>query len=429
MMNRELPISDKQRSDWKTVSLPEVVFFQEGPGLRKWQWTDAGMKVINVTNIIGDGQVDTENTRRFISQEEFDRKYRHFEVQDRDVVVASSGNTYGKVGRISGVNLPVMMNTSVIRFRSSDRTQLDDDYLYSFLRSDIFKNQIEAFVTGSAQPNFGPSHLKQMEMPLPPLPEQKRIAGILSAYDELIENSQRRIKVLESMARNLYREWFVHFRYPGHENTPLIPSPLGNIPKGWEVMKLAAVAEVNRAQINARTAPDELHYIDISSVSPGQIDSVTTYAFTDAPGRARRIIQHGDVLWSCVRPNRRSHVQVMHPEPDTIASTGFAVLTATIVPFTFLYFATTTDEFVTFLVNNATGAAYPAVSGSTFEKADLLIPPAALLKQFGDSTILIAEQIHILQRQIQNLRKTRYLLLPRLLSGQIPIHTPATQAA
>lgn len=228
---------------------------------------------------------------------------------------------------------------------------------------------------------------------------------------------------MEAMARALYREWFVHFRFPGHETHPRVASPLGDIPKGWEVKKLATVAEVNRAQINARTAPEELHYIDISSVSPGQIDSITTYAFADAPGRARRIVQHGDVLWSCVRPNRRSHAQVMHPEPDTIASTGFAVLTATKVPFTFLYFATTTDDFVAFLTNNATGAAYPAVTAATFEKADLLIPPAPLLKKFGDATIPMAEQIHTLQRQIQTLRHTRDLLLPRLLSGQVELTT------
>ena len=260
----------------------------------------------------------------------------------------------------------------------------------------------------------------------PPLPIQRHIAGILSAYDELIENSQRRIKSLESMARALYREWFVHFRFPGHEPVSRVPSHIGEIPKGWEVKKLATVADVNRAQINARNAPEELHYIDISSVSPGQIDSITTYAFTDAPGRARRIVQHGDVLWSCVRPNRRSHAQVMHPKPNTIASTGFAVLTATQVPFTFLYFATTTDDFVTFLTNNATGAAYPAVSGATFEKADLLIPPAPLLHKFGEATIPMAEQIHTLQRQIQNLCSTRDLLLPRLLSGQIDVEAIAS---
>lgn len=323
-----------------------------------------------------------------------------------------------------------------------------------FLLSCLNNADIKPFVTGAAQPKLSQGNLRLIEIPLPPIPVQQRIAGILSSYDELIENSQRRIRILEAMARALYREWFVHFRFPGHDAPssptllpegegsknppspggrgaggegmpPRAPSPLGEIPRGWEVKKLKDVAHVNRAQINARTAPDELHYIDISSVSPGQIDSVTTYAFADAPGRARRIVQHGDVLWSCVRPNRRSHAQVMHPGANTIASTGFAVLSAMKVSFTFLYFATTTDDFVTFLANNATGAAYPAVSGTTFEKAELLIPPQPLLNKFGDATIPMAEQIHTLQRQIQYLRRTRYLLLPRLLSGQIDVETIA----
>ena len=286
---------------------------------------------------------------------------------------------------------------------------------------EILKLRMQNVSHGATQDNLSVDKLLSFDFLVPPLPVQQRIAGILSAYDELIENSQWRVKILESMARALYREWFVHFRFPGHENHPRVASPLGEIPQGWEVKKLSVVAEVNRAQINARSAPEELHYIDISSVSPGQIDGITTYAFADAPGRARRIVQHGDVLWSCVRPNRRSHAQVMHPEPDTIASTGFAVLTATKVPFTFLYFATTTDDFVAYLTNNATGAAYPAVTASTFEKAELLVPPAPLLKKFGGATIPMAEEIHTLQRQIQNLRRTRDLLLPRLLSGQIDV--------
>ena len=105
----------------------------------------------------------------------------------------------------------------------------------------------------------------------------------------------------------------------------------------------------------------------------------------------------------------------MQPRPNTIASTGFAVLTAEDVPFTFLYFATTTDDFVAYLTNHATGAAYPAVTAKTFENAGLLVPPPPLLKRFGDATIPMVEQIHVYQRQIQNLRRTRNLLLPRLL--------------
>lgn len=284
---------------------------------------------------------------------------------------------------------------------------------------EILKLQMQSASRGTTQDNLSLDKLLSFNFLVPPLSTQQRIAGILSAYDELIENSQRRIKILDSMARALYREWFVNFRFPGHESIPRVSSPFGEIPQGWEVKKLSAVAEVNRSQINARNAPGEVHYIDISSVSPGQIDSVTTYAFTDAPGRARRVVQHGDLLWSCVRPNRRSYAQVMHPDTNTIASTGFAVLTATRVPFPFLCYATTTDDFIAYLTNNATGAAYPAVTAPTFEKADLVVPPAALLKEFGDVTIPMAEEIHSLQRQIKNLRCTRDLLLPRLLSGQI----------
>ena len=256
---------------------------------------------------------------------------------------------------------------------------------------------------------------------MPPLPFQRRIAGILSAYDDLIETNQRRIKILEEMARSLYREWFIHFHFPGHDKVKMVPSPLGPIPQGWDVKKLGEIADVNHSQINPRIAPDEVHYIDISSVSPGQIDAIITYPFAEAPGRARRIVQHGDILWSCVRPNRRSHAFVMHPKQGTIASTGFAVLTAKNVPFTFLYFSTTTDDFVTFLANNATGAAYPAVAAKTFEDAVLLIPSAPILSKFGEATVPMAEQIHTFQRQTQNLRQTRNLLLPRLLSGQVDI--------
>jgi len=299
------------------------------------------------------------------------------------------------------------------------REVIDPNFLLYWFKGPVFQSALFGIKGGVAQGYVSLEMIRSLPVPKLPLLAQRRIAGILSVYDELMENNQRRIRILEEMARTLYREWFVHFRFPGHENISQVASALGDIPKGWEVKKLAEVAIVNRAQINARNAPDELHYIDISSVSPDQIDTMTTYTFTDAPGRARRIVQHGDVLWSCVRPNRRSHAQVMHPEQNTIASTGFAVLTATKVPYTFLYFATTTDDFVAYLANNATGAAYPAVTATTFEKANLLIPSAPLLKAFSDATIPIAEQIQTLQLQSQNLRSTRDLLLPRLIRGDI----------
>ena len=334
-------------------------------------------------------------------------------------ILFSNIRTYFK--KVWYANMNGGASPDVIIFRAKDETLIAPRFLYHVLSSDEFIGSTVTASKGTKMPRGDKEAMRGYKLMLPPPTIQCRIAGILSTYDELIENNQRRIRILEDMARSLYREWFVLFRYPGHESVPLVDSPLGQIPQGWKVKKLSDIAAVNRSQINAKTAPDELYYIDIASVSPGQIDYVTTYAFTDAPGRARRVVQHGDVLWSCVRPNRRSHALVMHPETNTIASTGFAVLTAKTVPFTFLYFATTTDDFVSYLTNNASGAAYPAVTATTFEKAELLIPSSALLERFGEATITMTEQAHILKRQTENLRRTRDLLLPRLLSGQIDI--------
>ncbi|MEO7327314.1 MAG: restriction endonuclease subunit S [Minicystis sp.] len=258
-------------------------------------------------------------------------------------------------------------------------------------------------------------------IPIPPLPVQRRIASILSAYDDLIENCERRIRLLDEMARALYREWFVFLHYPGHEKTPLVDSPLGRTPKGWQAVPLSAVAQVNARTLDVKRAPSHIHYIDISSVSPGRVDTVTKYAFADAPNRARRVVRHGDVLWSCVRPNRKSHVLILHPAEATIASTGFAVLTAEKVPASFLYVATTSDEFVGYLEKRATGAAYPAVTAQVFQDAPLLAPDSSVLTQFAAVVDPLAETIALLNRRIENLRKTRDRLLPRLLSGQLSV--------
>jgi type I restriction enzyme, S subunit len=378
---------------------------------------DTGYPSIRTPNI-GKGVFILDGVNR-VSEETYRQWTRRAVPQAGDLIMAREAPV-GNVAMIPPGLTPCLgQRTLLIR---PDRAKVEPAYLNYFLNGPYVQSLVQAKTNGATVPHLNMKDVRTLLLPeLPPPPTQRRIASILAAYDDLIENSQRRIKILEAMARALYREWFVHFRFPGHENHPRVASPLGEIPEGWEVKKLADVAVVNRAQINARNAPDELHYIDIASVSPGQIDSVTTYTFADAPGRARRVVQHGDVLWSCVRPNRRSFALVMRPEAGTIASTGFAVLTATKVPFVFLYLATTTDGFVAYLSNNATGAAYPAVTAPTFEKAELVVPGAALLKRFGELATPMLEETHALHMQVRNLRRTRDLLLPRLLSGQIAL--------
>jgi type I restriction enzyme S subunit len=371
--------------------------------------------------------ISDSTPRRHIARRHAERK----RLQPWDVVIEAAGGTKDQITGRTVLLRPQLFSRSQLPFTCASFSRYirfngelcDAAFMFWYLQYLYASGVLHAYHTQhTGVARFQWTTFSEREsLEIPSLPMQRRIAGILSAYDELIENNQRRILILEEMARRLYREWFAEFRFPGHDDLDIVASPLGSIPDGWEMRELREVADVNRAQINARTAPDELHYIDIASVSPGQIDTISTVAFAEAPGRARRVVQHGDIIWSTVRPNRRAHALVMYPEPNTIASTGFAVLTATKVPFVYLYQATTTDDFVTFLTNSATGSAYPAVTGKTFAEAKLLIPPSALLGQFASTALPMAEQADTLRRQVANLRLTRDLLLPRLLSGQVEL--------
>jgi type I restriction enzyme, S subunit len=176
--------------EWDVKGLPEVSWFQEGPGLRNWQFTSSGMKVINVTNL-EDGVLNLDRTDRHISIAEFKRMYRHFAIDASDIVMASSGNSYSKAAVAREQDLPLVMNTSVIRFKPSKLC--DYGFLWALLTSPQFKGQIDLMITGGAQPNFGPYHLKRVLFPVPNLPEQRAIATALSDVDGLLGGLDRLI--------------------------------------------------------------------------------------------------------------------------------------------------------------------------------------------------------------------------------------------
>ena len=139
---------------------------------------------------------------------------------------------------------------------------------------------------------------------------------------------------------------FVRLRFPGYEHTRIT----NGVPEGWDRKRLSDVADVNRQSLSS-TYDGEIDYIDISSVTPGSINETTHFDFKDAPSRARRVVKHGDIIWSCVRPNRKSYAVIWQPASNLIASTAFAVITPTGVPTSFLFQATTTDQFVGYLEN------------------------------------------------------------------------------
>lgn len=282
-------------------------------------------------------------------------------------------------------------------------TAVDARYLYYWVTRQDFTDYLSLHAKGAAYPAVSAEDIGNGEIELPSLPVQQRIAGILSAYDELIENSQRRIKILEAMARALYREWFVHFRFPGHENHPLVASPLGEIPQGWEVKKLGNLADISWGDTSTTKASyvEEGYAAYSATGSDGKLDH---YDF-DRTGIVLSAIgaQCGKTWlargqWSCIKNTIRFWSK------NECVSTEY------------LFIATEGQDFWP-----RRGAAQPFISQGDAERIDLLTPDCETMRRFTIFAADSLERIATLDMQIRNLRLTRDLLLPRLLSGQIKL--------
>jgi type I restriction enzyme S subunit len=384
-----------------------------GTQLHASDYVERGTPVINVRNI-GFGHIRGAELE-FISNETVRRLSSHL-LEPNDIVFGRKG-AVERHAFIRERHSQWFQGSDCLRLRWKSPS-VDPRFISYWLLTEEHKQWIMNQCShGSTMASLNQAIISRIPLYLPPLPTQRRIAAVLSAYDDLIENNVRRIAILEEMARNLYREWFVDFRFPGHESVRM----MDGVPEGWEAARLRKVAVINNESIKRGNEPEEINYVDIASVSPGRIDKIEHLKFNEAPGRARRIVRHGDTIWSTVRPNRRSYSLILNPLPDTIASTGFAVLTPKEVPYSYLYHTVTTDKFAGYLTTRARGSAYPAVSTDDFDDADIVLPPEALLRHFHDSVAEMHGICKVLDEKNTNLRRTRDLLLPKLVSGEIDV--------
>jgi len=318
------------------------------------------------------------------------------------------------------------------------RGDIDSDFIKFFLMSPSGRAELFSQTTGSVQIVINLANLRNVRVPLPPLPIQRRIAGILSAYDELIENNQRRIRILEDMARSLYREWFVHFRYPGHESVPLVESPLGQIPQGWEVTTLRAVTTKIGSGATPRGGKDAyksegIHLIRSMNIYDYEFE-FDGLAFIDEQQAAELdnvTVEENDILLnitgasvarcalvpSYLLPARvNQHVAIVRADPAKAS------------PF-YILDAINSDQRKQQLLTLAQGGATrEALTKDTVSNFEIVLPPRSLMKRYANIVRGIHMKREVLQRQIQNLRRTRDLLLPRLLSGQVSLSDVAMEA-
>ena len=292
-----------------------------------------------------------------------------------------------------------------------------------FLLHSLNFADIKPYVTGAAQPKLSQANLRLIKLAFPPLPIQRRIAGILSAYDDLIENSQRRIKILEEMARRLYREWFVHFRFPGHEDCTFVESALGEIPEGWEVRPFSALASyVNGYPFKpAQLGKEGMPIIKIKELKAGIVADTPRNSGENIPNKYH--ISDGDVLFSW---SADLDVYLWRGGEGLLNQHLFNVLPADGISRAFCFHAL--KESMPRFRALSLGATMHHIKRSALDQVFTVVDPGSIRNQFEELVNPIHIQLVTLTRHVLNLRRTRDLLLPRLLSGQIDVEALPDQA-
>ena len=337
----------------------------------------------------GEDGINRSNIK-YIDAETFDQVKR-YTIDSRDIYISIAG-TIGRVGIVpedlSGANLTE--NAAKITDISDD---VDHRYLMYYLRSPIGQGAIKNRIGGTSQPKLALYKISDIDFPYRLLSTQKIIASILSAYDDLIENNRRRIQLLEQVARLLYKEWFVHLRFPGHEAVKI----KDGVPEGWEKKPLGEVAPLNygRSLKKDDRLPGSVPVYGSSGIV-GTHNRATVNGPTIIVGRKGNV---GSVYWSSEDCFPIDTVYYVQSESCSLR----------------LYYALRTVPFI------STDVAVPGLNRDFAHSRQILTPSSSYHRLFENTVGPFHQQIDILRRQNAKLERSRDLLLPRLMNGEIAI--------
>jgi len=385
----------------------------------------SGYKMVNMGELFAYGRFwnpDMELVQ--LSDSEIER----FSLKKGDLLFARQSLVLEGTGKCSIVmNIPEItcFESHLIRVRL-DKQKVDPIFYYYYFGSHQGKANVQSLVMQVAAAGIRGSELALLPIPVPPFPTQRKIAAILSAYDDLIENNLRRIKILEEMAQNLYREWFVKFRFHGHQHARFTDSALGPIPEGWEVATLGTVSNVipGYAFKSEDWSEAGIPVIKIKNIRPGnlidseQVDRVPESILS--PKHKKYWLHSGDVLIAMTGATAGKIGKLRSKEP-MLLNQQVAKIEAKKHFNEFVWCTVSSPGAEEKFYSLADGAAQPNMSGSQIENSELLVPSIDLVHQFSDFVSPFVSEVDNMILRNQALRRTRDLLLPRLISGEVDV--------
>jgi type I restriction enzyme S subunit len=327
------------------------------------------------------------------------------------VTVGRSGASAGVVTFVPGPYWPHNTALFVTDFKGNSPRFIA--YLLSTL-------DLANFNSGSAQPSLNRNFVYPIVTAVPPLVEQNLIAGILSTYDDLIENNARRIAILEETARRIFEEWFFYFRAPGCEGLPMVESAIGPVPLGWEVKRLRELADETRDPADPRSIDPETVYVGLEHI-PRRSTTFVDWGKAGQVGSLKLKFQTGDILFGKIRPY--FHKCAVAPVAGVASSDAIIIRAKSHNVRALVLSLTSSDTFVAHAVKTSNGTKMPRADWKVLREYPLAIPPADLRQRFELTVWPMIELAAKLAAQNRNLRAQRDMLLPKLISGEIEINT------
>jgi len=376
-----------------------------------------GPKFLRITDIVPD-QIDWLNVPFCPIEENLFDKYA---LHSGDIVIARTGNTTGYAKLIREEQRAIFASY-LIRVQLDER-KADPGFVGRLVESNAYKQFVNSQKGGAAQGNANAQVLTLFEFILPPLQIQHKIASILSAYDDLIENNRRRMALLEESARLLYREWFVHLHFPGHARTRITDG----VPKGWKqtnLIDVCASLEDGDWIESKDQGGEDYRLLQISNIGMNDFVETGNLRFISEETYRRlncREIKPGDILISRM-PTPIGRAWLVSEMPwKMVTAVDVAILTTdpASADSYFLLYHLNSPSNIAHCERRAVGATRPRIARRELAGTPVLLPPASLQRQFRDIVMPINEQRTCLNRQNQKLRAARDLLLPRLISGEI----------
>ncbi|MCW5237942.1 restriction endonuclease subunit S [Verminephrobacter eiseniae] len=404
---------------WTVVPLTDAAFFQEGPGILAKDFQENGVPLIRLKGVEGD--FVTLEGCNFLAPEKVADKWSHFRLERGDLVISTSAS-FGRVSEVTDEAEGAISYTGLIRFRPKTK-EIDAGFLRAFLGSAVFMRQVEAMASGSVIRHFGPMHLKQMALPLPPNDEQRAIGEMATLIAERLRNLRQTNATLEAIAAALFKFWFVDF--DGMSQEDMQESELGLIPKGWRMEEIGKLVQcVGGATPSTK---DETfwqggthHWATPKDLSGLQAPVLTTTErlITDA-GVARissGLLPAGTLLMSSRAPIGYLAIAAV---PVAI-NQGFIAMPpgGALSPVWLLFWAKANMEAIK---QKANGSTFMEISKAAFRPIKVVAPSQDVLARFDEVVAPMLERIKNNEHHISTLSALRDALLPRLISGRLRI--------